>query len=206
LTRDQILRATWHLLDRDGLAGFTMRRLAEELSVAPMTLYGYFEDKDALLDAVLDLGSERFDIRIPAGRWRQGLRELCLQLYDTLCEHPFIVDLRRRRPIVNPGALRFTEAAMRILGVGGFPPDLAPRALRPLFVYVFGYAAFSSAVHDEAGERAALATLLSVPADRYPAVAAAAPALAASLGGREQFEYGLERILDGLQAERRTRR
>lgn len=201
LTREQILRATWRLLDREGLSAFSMRRLAGLLGVAPMTLYSYFEDKDALLDSVLDLGADRFEIPAPAGQWREGLRELCRELYDTLCEHPFIVDLRRGRPILNPGALRFTEAAMQTLSGAGFSVDEAPRALRPLFVYTFGYAAFSAPELDEPTERRALAALLTVSADRYPAVTAAAPALAASLGGREQFEYGLDRILDGLQSE-----
>lgn len=201
LSHDQVIRAAWAVLDREGLAGFTMRGLAEHVGVAPMTLYGYFPDKDALLDAVLDFGADELIVSSPVGPWRDRLRELLSILHRQLVAHPFVVELRLRRPILNPGAMRFTEAGLSILQTAGFDPDAAARAFRPLFIYTFGSAAFAAPGDASAQRRKAWAALAALEAQEFPAVTASASALVDVLSGDEQFAYGLDRLLDGLEVE-----
>jgi AcrR family transcriptional regulator len=205
LTQAQVVATAWALLDAEGLEAFTMRRLAAELGVAPMTVYGYFPDKDALLDAVLDAGSGELHIPRSQGPWRDQLRELFLGLHRALAAHPFVVQLRERRSIMGPGVLRFTEAGLQILQGAGFPLEEAARAFRPLFVYTFGYATFSPGREDiDASRRRGLAIIAALPPEQYPAVTEAALPLAATLAGTEQYEYGLDRLLDGLEAARKV--
>jgi TetR/AcrR family transcriptional regulator, tetracycline repressor protein len=201
LSQDAVLRAAWEALDRDGLAAFSMRRLAADLGVAPMTLYGYFADREALLDAVLDYGAGALVVAPSKGPWRSRLRELLALLHRQLVAHPFVVELRFRRPILNLGALHFTEAGLAILVEAGFEPDEAARAFRPLFVYAFGSAAFGAPADPALDRRRARAALASVEPEDLPTVTAAASGLVASLSGEEQFLFGLDRLLDGLEVK-----
>lgn len=201
LTRPQVVAAAWRLLDADGLDGFTIRRLATELGVAPMTIYGYFSDKDALLDAVLEAGSGALPIPTGSGPWREKLKGLFVGLHGALTDHPFVVQLRRRRSLMTPAVLRFTEAALQVLLEAGFTLDEAARAFRPLFVYTFGCATFNPGDENiEDSRRRGLAVIAELPPDQYPAVTGASMALAATLGGEEPFEYGLDLLLDGLES------
>lgn len=202
LTQDQVVAAAWRLLDAEGLEALTIRRLAAQLGVAPMTIYRYFADKDSLLDAVLDAGSG--DLRLPggSGSWQERLRALFVALHRALVAHPFVVQLRRRRQLVGPGVLRFTEAALEVLLEAGFSVEDAAKAFRPLYVYTFGCAAFNPGEEDiEVSRSRGLAVIAALPSHEYPAVTEAALPLAATLGGNEPFEYGLDRLLDGLASE-----
>jgi AcrR family transcriptional regulator len=206
LSREQVVQAAWQLLEEEGLEGFTIRRLASELGVAPMTIYGYFADKESLLDAVIEDGSKRLSLPGGSGPWRARLRGLFVELYRVLSAYPFVVEMRRRRSLMTPGVLRFTEAALEVLIEAGFSIDEAARAFRPLFVYTFGSAAFNPGEEEiELSRRRGLGVIAALPREEYPAVTEAAFPLAATLAGEEPFEYGLDRLLDGLEAQLATK-
>ena len=99
------------IVDRDGLDRLSMRRVAEALGVGTMTLYGYFRDKDELLDALIDaaVGDERPTL---SGSWREQLRQLVRVAHQNLTAHPSVVEIRFRQPVLRPEALRFGEAGM----------------------------------------------------------------------------------------------
>jgi AcrR family transcriptional regulator len=189
------------LVARDGLEALSMRRLAEELGVGTMTLYGYFRKKEELLDAVVDAAAAR--IEIPRGRrgWRSEIRALMETIRRTLMEHPVGVLLRQRRPMWSPGALRVSEAGIQALRKGGFSKADAARGYRSLFNYTFGFAAFSPHEVSTETSRQALAVLAALPDDQYPAQTEAASELADAVGGEAQFLYGLDLLLDGLEGK-----
>src|SRR6059036_795279 len=88
LTRDQVAAAALELLDREGLEALSMRRLAEELGVGTMTLYGYFRSKNELLDAVVDAAvAERGPFRFE-GTWQEQIRRLMHGSRRRLGRHP----------------------------------------------------------------------------------------------------------------------
>jgi AcrR family transcriptional regulator len=187
---------------RDGLDSLSMRRLAEELDAGTMTVYGYFRGKDELLDALVDLSSARSKglQELGDGPWRQQLRRLALAVRETLAENPWEVELRMRRPLVSPGAMRVPEAGLQILQSAGFPPAEAARAFRTLFLYTFGFSGFGDPADPERVVRETVAQVAPLPADEYPAVSAAIDELSATMAGEEQYEFGLDLILDGLEA------
>lgn len=199
LSREMVARAGLAIADRDGLDALTMRRVATELGVGTMTLYGHVRDKEDLLDAVVDEASLKHRVRVPDGPWRPQIRELMVDLRTALLQHPSLVALRLQRPLLTPGALRLTEAGMEILVRAGFSKVEAARAYRALFVYTFGFAAFSNATTAHDVRDRGHSQLAAVPAEQYPRVAGAASELADVLVGDEPFEYGLDRLLDGLQ-------
>jgi len=200
LTPDEVARAALELLDREGLEALSMRRLADELGVGTMTLYGYFRNKDELLDAVMDVAVGGAPLAPSDGSWRQRLGDLIREARRNLVARPSLVQIRVRQPVLRPEALRFAEAGLRILREAGFEAQDATRAFRLLFTFTFGYAAFSPSDAVEENRAAARAAIGALPPDRYPALAAAREEAAQAMAGEEAFEFGLETILDGLEA------
>jgi AcrR family transcriptional regulator len=200
LSRELIADAALDLVDREGVEALSMRRLAGDLGIGTMTIYGYFRDKEELLDLAVDRAARRYDLSPGEGNWRPRIRELITTVYRSLCEHPSAVQVRSRRPILNPGAIRACEAGMTILDEAGFELREAAAAWRLLFTYVFGYAAFSSYEPSAELKSEWEEELSALPEEQYPITAGAAGELVNWMAGRGPFEQGLEMILDGLEA------
>jgi AcrR family transcriptional regulator len=201
LSREQIAATALALVDREGLEALSMRRLAQEMGTGTMTLYGYVRDKDDLLDAVIDAAAAES----PAwgegdGPWRDRLTSLMRELRRGLERHPALIQLRLRRPIMTPGALRGTEAGLQVLVAAGLDPVEASRAFRTLFLYTFGFAAFVTEGGREEHRAQVRAAFAVLPPEDYPLLTSSVEELADVLGGDEQFEFGLARVLDGIEA------
>ena len=199
-SREAIARAALDLVDREGLGALSMRRLASELDMGTMTLYGYFRSKEELLDAAVAAAAEDFAFTMPDGSFREKLRAHQQAARRLLALHPAIAHLRARQPVVQPAMFRITEGAMQILLDAGFPPDEAARAFRVIFVYEFGSMVFGGTEPSPEQRRTVAAALQRLPEDEFPAVTAVAAHIPPTVGGREQFDYGLELILDALEA------
>jgi AcrR family transcriptional regulator len=200
VSREQIAKAALALVERDGLDALSMRRVADELGVGKMTLYGHVNSKAELLDAVVEAAVE--DFALPAlleGSWRDQIRSLATAAYEGLVAHPAVVEIRLRRPVVQPDALRFGEAGMRILEEAGFEPGEAARAFRLLFVYVFGFAGISPAASVDEFRRETAVAIAALDPEEFPQLTSAGSEFAQAMGGRDQFAYGLERLIDGLE-------
>jgi AcrR family transcriptional regulator len=199
LGREEIARAALEMLDEEGIDALSMRRLADRLGVGTMTLYGYFRSKEELLDAAVGAAVAEFRFTPAAGGFRERARAHIAAVREVLERHPALPELRGRQPILQAAAFRMSEPGMRILLDAGFPPGEAARAFRLLFVYVFGSTLFAREPSPEQ-RRLARAALLSLPEAEFPSMLATAEGMVAALGGPEQFEFGLEVILDGLEA------
>lgn len=176
-----------------------MRELAEQLGVGTMTLYGYFRSKDELIDATLDRAADEIELPPREGSWRAQLRALLGDACRVLRKYPAGVQVRARRPILSAGALRTTDAAMGIMAEAGLDKGEAARAWRVLFIYTFGFVAFTpeSVTEDVAGEWGA--RLAGLDADELPWLVDALPEAIEAMTGAEQFYNGLDLILDGLE-------
>jgi AcrR family transcriptional regulator len=204
VSRERIVRAALDLLDRDGLDALSMRRIAAEVGVTAMTLYVYFRNKDELLDAVVDAGADEITLPSQEGPWKLQMSELLHEVRRALERHPGALRDRLTRPFLGPGVLRLPETALRILEAAGFEKEDAVRAYRALFSYTFGYASFSSEANAEEARRKARVALASLPEDEYPAMIAASAELTEAMAGDAAFDFGLDRLLDGLELLRRT--
>lgn len=200
LSREGVADAALELLVREGGERLTMRRLAAELDVGTMTLYGYFRTKGELLDAAVDRASETIKIPPRTGPWRPQLRSLIIEIYGTLRRYPVGVELRARGPMNSPGVLRCTNAGLELLADAGLDKTSRAKAWRLLFTYAFGYAAFTPAELTSEGERHVRAQLTALPADELPRIVDSIPEAVAAMGGEETFVAGLDVILDGLEA------
>jgi AcrR family transcriptional regulator len=200
LSREQIAEAALETIDAEGLEMLTMQRLAERVGVGTMTLYGYFRSKDELLQAVVDAAVRPAERPRIEGTWREQLRIVVGAAHRTLSRHPALVQIRFRQPILRPDALRFGERLVGILIEAGFPPPEAASAFRLIFTYTFGFAGLSPLASAPAARQRAAAAAATLDPDRFPYLTRAADHWTQAMAGTEQFEYGLDRILDGLEA------
>jgi hypothetical protein len=118
---------------------------------------------------------------------------------EGLLEHPSIVELRTRRPVLRPEALRFSELIAGILREAGFTPAEAAPAFRLLFTYTLGFAALSPAAGTKSDRAEAERVLETLPASDFPVLSEMRAEASAAMGGEEVFRYGLDRIIEGLE-------
>ena len=192
LSRERILQVALAIAEREGIESLSMRRLAQELDVWPMSVYRYFQDKDALLDAMAAGAAAGVTRPSRRGSWRTQIAALLEDAQRSIDASPGLAS-RLPRAFLTPAGLELSEAGMAILLRAGFSKADAASAWRALWSYTYGFAMFR--VESRRSVRAAVAVL---PEDRYPALAAAGDELASALADDGQFGRGLERLLDGL--------
>ncbi|WKX71671.1 TetR/AcrR family transcriptional regulator [Streptomyces sp. XD-27] len=154
LDRVKIVAASVRLLDAEGLAKFSMRRLAAELGVTAMSVYWYVDTKDDLLELALDtvmgeiaLPPEAVEPAaalahpFPAGQrdWREQLRQLAGEYRKLIVRHPWLSPLTGEYLNIGPNAMAFAHAAMRVMRNSGLPDDKVPGALSLVYQFVYGY-------------------------------------------------------------------
>jgi AcrR family transcriptional regulator len=196
LSRERILEVALDVAEGGGIDALSMRRLAQELDVWPMSVYRYFQDKDALLDAMAADGFEQVSEPVAGESWRAQMHALLDEAARSITASPGLA-ARLPRAFLTQGALKLPEAGMAILSAAGFAPDEAASGWRALWSYTFGFATFRA--ESARGVRAAIAAL---PEDGYPALAAAGDSLADALASDDEFATGLDRLLDGLETRR----
>ncbi|MFE7134364.1 TetR/AcrR family transcriptional regulator [Streptomyces sp. NPDC057638] len=159
LDRTKIINATVRLLDTEGTAKFSMRRLAAELDVTAMSVYWYVDTKDDLLELALDAAFAT--IRLPeapegpqgpghgerpeqgepgpAGDWREDLRTLAVEYRTMLVRHPWVSPLMGTFLNIGPHALEFSLVIQRVMRATGLPPHGQMGGLSAVFQFVYGF-------------------------------------------------------------------
>ena len=139
LTREKILKRALVLLEKNGVEGFSIRRLAEALNVTPMALYHYFDNYDDLLRGVVSvvLG----EVEIPergSTDWRAAVCNLLVSLRKQLLQHPHVLALLSSADYWTQTLLQVTGRLLGLLAEGGFSEKDAARASRVLIRHTFG--------------------------------------------------------------------
>jgi len=149
ISRDAIVAAAIRLLDREGLAALSMRRLAEELGTGAASLYWHVGSKDGLLDLVLDqvIGEQQVPDPDPE-RWQEQLKDVARAQRRISLRHPYVVRISIGRIPMGPNALRYSERVLAILRAGGLPPRLAVQGYLLLIAAVNGFTLDETGVED----------------------------------------------------------
>lgn len=230
LTVDRIAEEAIKLADAEGLAGLSMRRVAEALDVAPMSLYTYVPGKAELLDVMLDtvygetaalLEAERTESAAarPHRRWRRGLEARARADWALYQRHPWVLQLARARALLGPKELAIFEASLAMVaGLG-----LTGREMVSVVDVVAGHVAGAAAglaqaaeapqetgTSDEEWWQGREPMLEEVfTAERFPTIAAVDADGGFDVSdvsqpynvqfAMEDFDFGLERLLDGME-------
>lgn len=141
LDRERITGTAVRLLDAEGLARFSMRRLAAELNVTAMSVYWYVDTKDDLLELALDQAYD--EMRLPPADsdedWRDQLRTLAGEYRAVLVRHPWVSPLAGTFLNIGPHALDFSLAVQRVIRRTGLPPRGQAGAIAAVFQFVYGF-------------------------------------------------------------------
>jgi AcrR family transcriptional regulator len=215
LSREQIVDAAVRILDDEGLEALSMRRLGQELNAGATSLYWHIKNKDELLDLVLDRIIGEVTPEMPRGAgWRDTAAQAARVLRQVLVRHRGVAPIMGERPTFGPNALQALEILLSPFMADGFEPEGALLAATTVINWGSGYAVFE--VRDPVGpmasdaDRAAFLEefrtfVASLPKDEYPTTQALLP-YGATISADEQFEYGLTRLLDGIEAAEARRR
>lgn len=142
LDRDRITEATVRLLDAEGLAKFSMRRLAAELNVTAMSVYWYVDTKDDLLELALDHVCGEMALPDPssaADDWRTALRELAVAYRELLLRHPWVSPLVGNFLNIGPNWIRFAQRVQTVVRGIGLPLEKQAGAIAVVFQFVYGF-------------------------------------------------------------------
>lgn len=206
LTKDRVLRAAVALADRNGIESLTMRKLAHELDAGAMSLYYHVANKDELLDGMVDLVYEEIEPPSSDADWKTALRRVAVAAREALVRHRWAIPLMESRARPGPANLRHHDAVIGLLRDAGFSVELAVHAYSALDSYVYGFALQEQTLPFETpGELAELgeSMLQQFAADEYPHLAETIVELTkVDYDFADEFEFGLELILDGLETRR----
>lgn len=226
LTLAAIIEAAIAIADAEGLDAVSMRRVAERLHVGAMSLYTHVPGKGELTDLMVDTvaGELYADVDEPSrqpGGWRGAVRFIARRNWELYAQHPWLLHLGQARPVMGPHVSRNYEAELRPLDSIGLSDVEMDDTLSLVLSHVGSVARtrfLQYAAQQESGQSdlewwVAMAPLLEtvMSAQHFPVASrvgqAAGMAHQAVTDPEHALSFGLERILDGVEAliDRRQR-
>jgi AcrR family transcriptional regulator len=204
LSRERIMQAAVALADASGFESLTMRRLGEALGVEAMSLYHHVAGRDDLLDGMIDVVFAEVDLPDGELGWRAALRQRSISVRAVLSRHRWAIGRMESRTSPGPATLRQHDAVIGCFRSAGFSVPLAAHAFSAIDSYVYGFALQERSLpFDTPEETAELATVMlaQFPADEYPHLAelTSEHVLRPGYDYGEEFEFGLDLVLDGLE-------
>lgn len=214
LSQDLIIKAGLRILDAEGLDGLNMRRVAQELDTGPASLYAHVAGKEELLELIYDrvLGEIRLPERDP-GRWKEQLRAYAMESHRVLGAHADVARAALATIPSGENSLRAGEFVFGLLIAAGMSPREASLTMDRLSLYIVGDA-YEGSLHYARMRAAGLSDkreyfesfvnqissyYRSLPSERFPHVSKYVDDLVAD-DGEERFRYGLDLMLDGIEA------
>lgn len=207
LSKDRVLEAAVRLADDGGITTLSMRKLAQELGVEAMSLYNHVANKDELLDAMVD--AVFGEIGLPSARadWRISMRKRAMAAREVLMHHPWAIELMEARSRPGPATLAHHDAVLGCLRGAGFSIPMAAHAFSAMNSYIYGFVMQEATLPFRTSEETAVVAksiFAKFPTDAYPHMTelTVEHVLKPGYSYADEFEFGLDLILDGLESKR----
>ncbi|WP_200303370.1 TetR/AcrR family transcriptional regulator [Streptomyces adelaidensis] len=214
LSRDHIVAEALRLLDEEGIDALSMRRLGTRLNAGATSLYRHVANKDELIELAVDeiYGEIEAPVHPDPANWRTDMAGCAHSLRTTILRHPWLASVLGEMGMsyLGPNWMRASEATLNVLTTAGFPTDEADRALSTVVAYVTGMATSEAAwlnvlARSGQDERTMVEHLWPAAeeaAQEYPLLRegyAEQRGTDPRAAREEGFQYGLDRVLDGLE-------
>jgi AcrR family transcriptional regulator len=128
LSRERVLRGAVVVADAGGIGSLTIRSLAQELGVKPMSVYHHVANKDEILDGIVDLVFSEIELPSADGDWRSEMRRRAISARRVLRRHPWAIGLMESRTTPGPATLRHHDATVGTLRGAGFSVEMTAHA------------------------------------------------------------------------------
>ncbi|MEU8757711.1 TetR/AcrR family transcriptional regulator C-terminal domain-containing protein [Streptomyces sp. NPDC048659] len=141
LDRERIVTTAIRMLDEEGLAKLSMRRLATELNVTAMSLYWYVDTKDDIIEFALDAAHGGIDLDAveEATSWQDRLRLMAHDYRRMLVAHPWVSSISGTYLNVGPQAVAVAKGIYQVIRSTGLPAQGQPGATSAVFQFVYGF-------------------------------------------------------------------
>lgn len=198
LSTSEIVTSAIDLADEQGLEELSMPKLATRLGVGTMTLYGYVENKEDLLDRIAERIFQGLDVS-SRGNWRRGLSEFFSSFREAALEHPTLARLLATGRITIPAVFDILEASFQQMIDDGIPIEEAVRTFYAALTYTIGFVLWEiprARIQTEAAYADQWAGLISqLDPNQFPVLTGIANEVVPTVVSAEQFTWGLDRIL-----------
>jgi AcrR family transcriptional regulator len=203
LSRERVLRAAVGVADAGGIGALTIRSLAQELDVKPMSVYYHVANKEEILDGIVDVVFGEIELPSTAGDWRTEMRRRAASVRRVLRRHRWAIGLLESRTTPGPATLRHHDAVIATLRAAGFSMALTAHAYALIDSYTYGFALQEAALPFEGPETVADVAepiMEQFTAGDYPHLVEMATGyyLKPGYDFGDEFEFGLSLILDAL--------
>ena len=203
LNRDGVLRGAVRVADAGGIGALTIRSLADELGVKPMSVYHHVANKDEILDGIVDIVFDEIDLPEVDGDWHAEMRRRASSARTVLSRHRWAIGLLESRTTPGPATLRHHDAVIGTLRGAGFSPEMTAHAYALIDSYVYGFALQEASLPFEGPESVgeiARPIMNLMAAGDYPHLVEMATSYYIRPGYDfgDEFEFGLGVILDAL--------
>src|SRR6267143_5620342 len=210
LNRERVLRAAVALADDSGIGSLSMRKLGDALGVEAMSLYNHVANKGDLLDGMVDFVFSEIDLPAGGADWKTSMRERAISARQALARHHWAIGLMESRTSPGPATLRHHDAVIGSLRQGGFSMEMAAHAYSVLDGYIYGFALTKMNLpFDTSQEIANVAheMLQPFPVNEYPNLVQflSEHVMKPGYDYGDEFEYGLDLILDALETHARRK-
>jgi AcrR family transcriptional regulator len=205
LSRERVLETAVTLADRHGIEWLSMRKLADELGVAAMSLYYYVPNKVELIDGMIDIVFGEIEPPSLELDWKTAMRRRAVSTREALNRHRWAVGHMEGRTNHGPANLRLHDAVLGCLRAAGFSMEMTVHAYSVQDAYIYGFALQETDMSSETSDDFAAEAQRQMNA--YADVLADYPHLVEVVGGyvaksgydyAREFLFGLDLILDGL--------
>jgi AcrR family transcriptional regulator len=205
LTRERALATAVSVADAEGIGSLTMRRLAQKLGVEAMSLYHHVPNKDAILDGMVDMVFTEIELPFDGMEWKTAMRQRARSARAALKRHPWAISIMESRTSPGPATLRHHDAVIGSCRKAGFSVEMAAHAFSLLDSYIYGFVLQEVNVpFDDTADLEDVVGTMMLPfsAEDYPYLVELTTEhiLQPGYSYGDEFEYGLGRILDTLEA------
>ena len=209
LSRERVLRVAFERTDKHGIESLSMRKLAQELGVEAMSLYRHVRNKREIVDGLIDLVFGEIGLPPLGVDWKTAMRQRAISAREVLARHPWAIGLMESRSTPGPATLQHHDAVIGCLREAGFSIAMAAHAYSVLDSYLYGFALQQASLPFKTSDHAVeLAETIrrQFPADAYPHLTELTMqhVLQPGYDYADEFEFGLDLILDGLERVRDT--
>ena len=209
LSRERVLSAAIGLADESGIESLSMRKLGQALGVEAMSLYNHVASKEEILNGIVDLVLDEFELPSPGADWKAALRRTAVSAYEVLVRHPWAASLVLSSTGVSQARLRYMESILGTLRRAGFSAEMTDHGYHALESHIMGFTLWEVGMNLGSREDlAGLATdfLNQLPRDELPYIV---EHIEQHLKPRRpddegEFAFGLDLILEGLDRIRDT--
>jgi TetR/AcrR family transcriptional regulator, tetracycline repressor protein len=209
-----VLRAALDLVDEHGVDALTMRRVATELGVDPMTLYRHLENKEALLDGIVELLWGQVTVSTDeTSDWRTVLTQLGHGLREVVLAHPEAASLLLSRPVMPRSALELLQHALEAVQAAGFDDRRAAAIVRCVSSVAlsdatlqvsYGQPGRGTGDRDDPGPDEWISIAQMLPPDTPPDLVRVAWAVCLPMEDSSDFSFAIDLITAGAEHLRTT--